>query len=110
MVGHSGVLNSAITACEVIDKEIKQLELEILKIDGAMLITADHGNIEDMVDEGGNPHTSHTLNPVPLILVSNNSSQFYLKDGALSDIAPTILSLMNIKQPTEMSGKSLVVK
>ena len=110
MVGHSGVLNSAITACEVIDKEIKQLELEILKIDGTMLITADHGNIEDMVDEGGNPHTSHTLNPVPLILVSNNSSQFYLKDGALSDIAPTILSLMNIKQPTEMSGKSLVVK
>lgn len=108
MVGHSGVLNSAIEACSIIDKQLGKLEQEILKIDGNMLITADHGNIENMVDESGNPHTAHTLNPVPLILLSNNARNFQLNDGVLSDIAPTILNLMKIEKPNEMSGKNLL--
>ena len=108
MVGHSGVLNSAVKACEVIDKQLARLESEILKIDGKMLVTADHGNIENMLDENGNPHTAHTLNPVPLILISNESNKVGFKDGSLSDIAPTILELMKIDKPKEMTGKNLV--
>lgn len=108
MVGHSGVLDSAIQACEIIDLQLGLLEKEILNNAGKMLITADHGNIEDMVDESGNPHTAHTLNPVPLILISKDKKQFALKDGSLSDIAPTILDLMQIEKPTQMTGDSLV--
>lgn len=73
-----------------------------------MLVTADHGNIENMLDENGNPHTAHTLNPVPLILISNESNKVGFKDGSLSDIAPTILELMKIDKPKEMTGKNLV--
>lgn len=109
MVGHSGVLNSAITACEIIDKQLGKLEEEITKINGKMLITADHGNIENMIDDNGNPHTAHTLNPVPLILISNDANSFKLKDGILSDIAPTILELMQITKPKEMTGKNLLI-
>jgi 2,3-bisphosphoglycerate-independent phosphoglycerate mutase len=108
MVGHSGVLDSAIEACSVIDRQLGQLEKEILKINGKMLITADHGNIEDMIDKKGNPHTAHTLNPVPLILISNDNKKYHLKDGILSDIAPTILDLMGIDKADEMTGESLI--
>jgi len=85
-----------------------ELEKEILKINGKMLITADHGNIEDMIDKKGNPHTAHTLNPVPLILISNDNKKYHLKDGILSDIAPTILDLMGIDKADEMTGESLI--
>lgn len=110
MVGHSGDLSASIKACEAIDQQLKMLETTILKQDGILLISADHGNIECMRDQNQHPHTSHTTNPVPLILVCNNIAGLKLQDGALSDIAPTILALMDIAQPKEMTGKNLLVK
>lgn len=107
MVGHSGKLDPSIKACEVIDECLAQLELVINDNNGKMLITADHGNIENMIDNNNQPHTSHTINPVPLILISNDSN-ISLNNGSLADIAPTILQLMNIEKPKEMTGKSLI--
>lgn len=108
MVGHSGMINPSIQACEAIDEQLQLLEKSVLAQDGIMLMTADHGNIECMLDEKQNPHTSHTTNPVPFILVGNNVSDAQLKNGRLSDIAPTILQLMNIPKPHEMDGNNLV--
>jgi 2,3-bisphosphoglycerate-independent phosphoglycerate mutase len=109
MVGHSGVIDASIKACQTIDDQLGMLRDLILKQDGIMIITADHGNIEDMVDKKGNPHTAHTTNPVPFIIVGNNLTHLQLKNGRLCDIAPTILSLMNIKQPKEMTGENLIL-
>jgi 2,3-bisphosphoglycerate-independent phosphoglycerate mutase len=106
MVGHTGVLTASIKACEAIDNELAMLEKLILEKNGAMIISADHGNIECMLDENKNPHTSHTLNLVPFILIGCGNKN--LLDGDLSDIAPTILEIMNIEKPIEMSGKSLI--
>jgi len=108
MVGHSGVLDSAVNACEVIDNQLGILKEAILKEDGIMLITADHGNIENMITENGKPHTAHTTNPVPLILIGNEVKDKKMADGNLADIAPTILNLMNIQQPKEMTGTNLI--
>lgn len=108
MVGHSGILSASIKACETIDKQLGMLCDAILAQDGIMIITADHGNIEDMVDEAGNPHTAHTTNPVPFVLIGNSVSNLKLKNGKLCDIAPTILKLMNINQPQEMTGENLI--
>ncbi len=107
MVGHSGMFNPAIKACEFIDNQLGILEQAILQNNGQMLITADHGNIEDMKDENNNPHTSHTTNPVPLILVQQNSD-IKLKNGSLADLAPTIIELMNLEKPKEMLAQSLI--
>jgi 2,3-bisphosphoglycerate-independent phosphoglycerate mutase len=109
MVGHSGLLEPSIKACETIDSQLGILEKTILANDGLMLISADHGNIECMVDEGQAPHTSHTTNPVPFVLVGNNVADKKLLDGALSDIAPTIISLMAIEKPLEMTGRNLII-
>lgn len=108
MVGHSGMLEPSIKACEAIDAQLEMLEKIILEKDGAMLISADHGNVECMLDHNHQPHTSHTTNPVPLILIKNDVSGLSLENGALSDIAPTILHLMKIEQPEEMTGKNLI--
>jgi 2,3-bisphosphoglycerate-independent phosphoglycerate mutase len=110
MVGHSGLLEPSIKACEAIDKQISALEKIILEKNGAMIITADHGNIECMQDENHQPHTSHTTNPVPFIFICKNAKDYNLKDGALNDIAPSILSLFNISKPLEMDGKNLIIK
>jgi 2,3-bisphosphoglycerate-independent phosphoglycerate mutase len=110
MVGHSGLLEPSIKACEAIDKQISKLEKIILQKNGALIITADHGNIECMRDDNNQPHTSHTTNPVPFILICQNPHQFKLYDGALNDIAPSILNLFNIAIPTEMDGKNLITK
>jgi 2,3-bisphosphoglycerate-independent phosphoglycerate mutase len=110
MVGHSGDMKASIKACEIIDKQIGNLRDVILKQDGQMLICADHGNIEDMVDDFGNPHTSHTTNLVPFIMVGNDVKNLQLQNGKLCDIAPTILKLMSINQPSEMTGKNLITK
>ncbi len=110
MVGHSGLLEPSIKACQTIDEQLKMLEEVILQNDGLMLISADHGNVECMIDNNHLPHTSHTTNPVPFILIGNNISDLKLEDGRLSDIAPTILDLMQISKPLEMDGKSLIVK
>lgn len=109
MVGHSGLIDPAIKACEIIDQQLGFLEEAVLAKDGIMIISADHGNIECMKDRNNQPHTAHTTNPVPFILIGNNFGQIKLNDGKLSDIAPTILSLMNIDQPKEMTGRSLIL-
>lgn len=110
MVGHSGMLDASIKACEAIDNQLHQLEKTILAQDGLMLITADHGNIECMLDDKQNPHTSHTTNPVPFILVGNDVSHMQLANGRLSDIAPTILQLLHVTQPPEMDGNNLITQ
>jgi 2,3-bisphosphoglycerate-independent phosphoglycerate mutase len=109
MVGHTGDLAAAITACEVVDGAVGRLADATLAMGGALFITADHGNCECMRDEGGNPHTSHTLNPVPAVLVAKGFEARQLRaDGALCDVAPTLLQLFGLSQPAVMDGKSLL--
>ncbi len=110
MVGHSGDLQASIKACQAIDEQLLILEKSILKVDGALLISADHGNIECMQDHEGKPHTAHTTNLVPFIFIANDAYTSKLSDGNLSDIAPTILALMKIEQPQDMTGKNLITK
>ena len=109
MVGHSGIFSAAVAAVEAIDLQLGLLRDAILQQDGIMMITADHGNIEDMVDHHHNPHTAHTTNPVPFILIGNDVTNIKLKSGRLCDIAPTILSFLNISKPSEMTGKNLIL-
>ena len=114
MVGHTGILEAAIKAVETVDSALGKVEKKVLEKNGKLLITADHGNCETMIDEKtGEPLTSHTLNPVPFILVSKEGNSIQLKqdqDLALRDIAPTILSLLGLEIPKEMTGKSLIIK
>lgn len=111
MVGHSGILEAAIKAVETVDACLGRVETAIAKAGGVLLVTADHGNCEMMVDpETGQPHTAHTLNPVPLILVNGAKEVHSLRDGRLADIAPTLLGLLGLPQPSEMSGRSLLVE
>ncbi len=112
MVGHSGVLEAAVQACETVDTCLGRIAEKIQQMGGSLLITADHGNAETMVNlETGQPHTAHTLNPVPLILVSEEHKSCTLKDGgALKDIAPTLMHLLGLEQPEEMEGESLIVE
>ncbi|MBM3582763.1 MAG: 2,3-bisphosphoglycerate-independent phosphoglycerate mutase, partial [Alphaproteobacteria bacterium] len=110
MVGHTGVLSAAIRAAETIDACLGRLERALIEAGGAMLITADHGNCEQMADRAtGQAHTAHTLNLVPAILVNGPASIVGLRDGRLSDVAPTVLGLMGLAQPREMTGESLLV-
>ncbi len=110
MVGHTGNLDAAIQACEAVDKGIGRLVGALKKVDGTLFLTADHGNCEVMIDPfTGNPHTSHTLNPVPAILFNGPKNKSLSNGGRLSDIAPTILELMNLKPPPEMTGNSLLL-
>jgi 2,3-bisphosphoglycerate-independent phosphoglycerate mutase len=108
MVGHTGDEAAAIAAVEVVDGCLGRVREAVDAVGGILLVTADHGNVEEMRDSKGNPHTQHTTNPVPLIV--HGAGQIPLHhDGALCDIAPTILALMDVPQPAEMTGKSLVV-
>ena len=108
MVGHTGILPAAVQAAEVIDECLNKVITAIRRIGGAALLTADHGNLEQMVDyETGQPHTAHTLNPVPCIIVDDKPYALRAS-GVLADIAPTILNLMGIPQPPEMTGMSLI--
>jgi len=110
MVGHTGVIEAAVTAVERIDACVGAAVEAVKRVDGVMFICADHGNAEKMVDyETGEPHTAHTTNPVPFILV--NYGDVKLREGGcLADIAPTLLEIMELPQPAEMTGKSLLVK
>ena len=112
MVGHSGKLEPTIKGVETIDACLGRVYQALQQKGGRMLITADHGNAEMLVDPGaGGPHTSHTTNPVPLILVSEDAQQYRLRsDGSLRDISPTILAMLGIDQPKEMSGSDLRVR
>ncbi|MQB05027.1 2,3-bisphosphoglycerate-independent phosphoglycerate mutase [Agrobacterium tumefaciens] len=108
MVGHTGDLQAAIKACEAVDRGLAAVVAALEKVGGAMLVIADHGNCETMVDPvTGGPHTAHTTNPVPVILFGGPEG-VKLHDGILADVAPTLLQLMNVPLPAEMTGKSLI--
>ncbi|NLJ79486.1 MAG: 2,3-bisphosphoglycerate-independent phosphoglycerate mutase [Firmicutes bacterium] len=110
MVGHTGNFSAAVKAVEAVDKGLGQVLEAIKKQGGSALITADHGNAEQMVDaKTGEPHTAHTLNQVPVWLF-NAPKSYGLRSGILADLAPSLLELMNIPQPQEMTGKSLILK
>lgn len=107
MVGHTGVLEAAIKAVETVDKNLKLIYDKIMELGGILIVTADHGNCEEMLDDNDNIVTSHTTNPVPFIITEQGLK---LHEGKLGDIAPTILDLMNIEKPEEMTGVSLIEK
>ena len=110
MVGHTGSLPAAIKACEAIDLGLGLALAALQKAGGAMIVTADHGNCELMVDPvTGGPHTSHTVNPVPVVLVGGPEGAKLRDGGKLADLAPTLLALMGLPQPVEMTGKSLLL-
>jgi 2,3-bisphosphoglycerate-independent phosphoglycerate mutase len=109
MVGHSGILSAAIRAVEAVDQSLGRLMEAVKKAGGVMLITADHGNAEQMYDEETHQkHTQHTLNRVPALLFNGPPGVRSLQDGKLADVAPTMLALMQVKQPAEMTGHSLL--
>jgi 2,3-bisphosphoglycerate-independent phosphoglycerate mutase len=110
MVGHSGKLEAAIKAVEAVDACLGQIYKAVRAKGGAMIITADHGNAELMIDpKTGGPHTAHTTNPVPLILIVDQLPLRLREGGALADIAPTLLGMMDIPPPKEMTGRDLRV-
>ncbi|HTM89272.1 MAG TPA: alkaline phosphatase family protein, partial [Terriglobales bacterium] len=109
MVGHSGQIEPTVKAVETVDACLAELERAVRQRGGAMIITADHGNAELMIDPAtGGPHTAHTTNPVPLIVLSGENKNFSLRpDGSLRDISPTVLALLGIDQPKDMTGRDL---
>jgi 2,3-bisphosphoglycerate-independent phosphoglycerate mutase len=117
MVGHTGNLDATVTALQTVDTELGRLLEGISQAGGTAIITADHGNAEYMWDENHKPWTAHTTNPVPFILVEGeklkipgHGTEVELRtDGRLSDIAPTILDILNIAQPQEMTGRSMLL-
>lgn len=108
MVGHSGNLEATIKAVEAVDAALGKITASIEKSGGALLVTADHGNAEEMIDENGHPHTSHSTGPVPFIAFGGIPEGASLANGTLADIAPTALELLGIPKPPEMTGKSLL--
>jgi 2,3-bisphosphoglycerate-independent phosphoglycerate mutase len=110
MVGHTGVLQAAIKACEAADDGLGKLVNAVRAKGGTVMVIADHGNAETMLTEDGKPHTQHTTNPVPCVIISENKN-FKLRDGGvLGDVAPTLLELLRLPHPPEMTGKSLIEK
>ena len=105
MLGHTGIIPVAVQSLETVDKNLGKIITKIKELEGTLIVTADHGNCEEMIDENGEPKTSHTTNLVPFIIMKD---ELKLKDGKLGDIAPTILSLMNIDIPSEMTGEVLI--
>jgi len=110
MVGHTGNFEAAVKACECIDRCLEQVVNASLEQNGWVLITADHGNIEAMRDNQGQPITAHSTNPVPLVLISKEAKNMALKSGIPADLAPTILDILNIEKPPQMTGHSLIIK
>ncbi len=108
MVGHTGFMEAAIKAVETVDTCVGRIVDTVIQYDGQILLTADHGNSDEMLDAAGNVITAHSTNPVPLILI-NASEEYGITEGRLADLAPTLLHLMDISQPEEMEGKSLLV-
>ena len=108
MVGHTGVYDAAVKAVEAMDECLGTIMAKIKELNGAMIVTADHGNCEEMLDENDNVLTAHTTNLVPLIVYNANVKK--LKKGKLADIAPTLLELLNVEKPVEMTGESLIEK
>jgi len=109
MVGHTGIIAAAVRAVEAVDDCVGRLVAKVQSLGGRVIITADHGNAEVMVDENGGPHTAHTCDKVPFILVDDARKDIQLRTGILADIAPTMLELLGIPQPQEMTGKSMLI-
>ena len=110
MVGHTGNLEAAVKAIEIIDECVGNVVKAIEEVNGVLIITADHGNVEQMIDyKTGEPHTAHTINPVPLIIIGIDE-EVKLKEGKLADLAPTMLDIMGLEKPKEMTGESLIIK
>jgi 2,3-bisphosphoglycerate-independent phosphoglycerate mutase len=110
MVGHTGVVKAGIVAVETIDSCVRQVIEEILSLDGKALVTADHGNCELMRNPDGSPNTAHTTNLVHFLYVAADADQYSLGDGILADVAPTLLEMLGLPQPKEMTGHSLLRK
>lgn len=110
MVGHSGIMEAAVEAVETVDTCMGRVVEAIRKVGGSVIVTADHGNAEKMIDHAtGEPHTAHTNNPVPLIFIDDSMKNVTIREGGrLSDVAPTLLELMGIDKPAEMTGESLI--
>ncbi|WP_066633378.1 2,3-bisphosphoglycerate-independent phosphoglycerate mutase [Desulfolucanica intricata] len=108
MVGHTGDMAAAVRAVETVDECLGRVVPAVLEKGGVVLITADHGNAEHMIDPEGNPHTAHTTDPVPFILAADTLTGVKLHEGSLQDIAPTILLLLGLPKPVEMTGKPLI--
>jgi 2,3-bisphosphoglycerate-independent phosphoglycerate mutase len=107
MVGHTGIPEAAQKAVETVDKCVGEVADAVKNAGGVLLITADHGNAEQMVDPvKGTPHTAHTANPVPFVVMS--AEPYTVKDGSLQDVAPTVLKLLGIDKPADMTGESLI--
>ena len=110
MVGHTGVFEAAVKACETLDRCIGRLAEAVRKTGGDMLITADHGNVEQMFDhDTGQPHSAHTCELVPFVYLGQRKDVRIAEGGVLSDVAPTLLDLMGIPKPAEMTGRPLVI-
>ena len=107
MVGHTGIPSAAVTACETVDRCVAQVVTAIWETGGTAMVTADHGNAEEMTQADGSPHTAHTLNPVPFILAGDRYRNMALKTGVLGDIAPTVLKVLELPVPREMTGTPL---
>ena len=111
MVGHTGIMEAALKAVAAVDECLGKVEKAIKDVGGVMIVAADHGNAEKMVDEKtGQPYTAHTVGKIAAILVNSHNGVCRMKDGRLADIAPTMLDLLNIEKPAEMTGQSLLVK
>jgi 2,3-bisphosphoglycerate-independent phosphoglycerate mutase len=107
MVGHTGIIPAAILAVEAVDKSLQRVVDALKSVNGQLLLTADHGNIEQMLDKvTGQPHTAHTTNQVPLVYVGGDKPLF--SGGGLSDLAPTMLAILGVQKPVEMTGRSLI--
>lgn len=109
MVGHTGVVEAAVKACQTIDADVKAIAEETLRLGGKLLITADHGNCEFMRNADGSPHTAHTTNLVHVFYVADDADHYTVSDGILADVAPTMLQMLGLAQPEQMTGKSLLV-
>ena len=110
MVGHTGVVEAGVHACETIDLGVRMIVEKVLELGGKLFITADHGNCEQMRNADGSPHTAHTTNLVHGIYVAADAANVTVRNGILADIAPTLLDMLGVKQPAEMTGKSLLVR
>ena len=109
MVGHTGVFDAAVKAVEAVDISLKRVYDAVVEMNGSMLITADHGNADKMIDESGEPFTAHTTNLVPLCIIGYPCPNGLRKGGRLADLAPTMLKMLNLPQPAEMTGESIIL-
>ena len=109
MVGHTGNIEATVKSLEFIDACLGQVQAAVEEAGGTLIVTADHGNVERMIDKDGLPMTSHTTNRVPFIIVDEGLRHLQLREGRLEDVAPTILHLLGLKQPAEMTGQSLII-